>query len=94
MRSDFVDVEVLNTIADNIPIDTEMSNLNISNDNIVFNATSRTRPSIAQLEKNLKELDFVSEVHIPGIVKNNEGEVETYSYSVSCVVDGGYLNEN
>jgi type IV pilus assembly protein PilM len=94
MRSDFVDVELLNTIADNIPIDTEMRNLNISNDNIVFNATSRTRPSIAQLEKNLKELDFISEVHIPGIVKNNEGEVETYSYSVSCVVDGGYLNEN
>jgi hypothetical protein len=94
MRSDFVNVEILNAIADNVPIDTEMSNLNISNNNIVFNATSRTRPSIAQLEKNLKELDFISDIHIPGIVKNSEGEVMTYSYSVSCVVDGGYLNEN
>jgi type IV pilus assembly protein PilM len=94
MRSDFVNVEILNAIADNVPIDTEMSNLNISNNNIVFNATSRTRTSIAQLEKNLKELYFISDVHIPGIVKNSEGEVITYSYSVSCVVDGGYLNEN
>ncbi|MBG0764848.1 MAG: pilus assembly protein PilM [Tissierellales bacterium] len=94
MRSDFVNVEILNAIADNVPIDTEMSNLNISNNNIVFNATSRTRTSIAQLEKNLKELYFISDIHIPGIVKNSEGEVITYSYSVSCVVDGGYLNEN
>ncbi len=91
---DFIDVYILNSIADNIPIDTELSNINISNDNIVFNASSRTRPSIAQLEKNLKEIDFISKIHIPGIVKNNEGEIETFSYSVTCVVDRGYSNEN
>jgi type IV pilus assembly protein PilM len=93
-NQDFIDVYVLNTLADNIPIDVEMSNLNISNTNITFNATSSSRPSVAQLERNLKNIHFISEVHIPGITKSGEGEVETFSFSVNCTVDGGYSNEN
>ncbi|MDW7667533.1 MAG: pilus assembly protein PilM [Bacillota bacterium] len=91
---DFVDVYVLNTLADNIPIDIEMSNLNVTNTNITFNATSSSRPSVAQLERNLKDIDFITDVHIPGITKSTEGEVETFSFSVNCTVDGGYSNEN
>ena len=91
---DFIKVYVLNTLADNIPIDIEMSNLNISNTNITFNATSTSRPSVAQLERNLKNIDFISDVHIPGISKSGEGEGETFSFSVNCTADRGYSNEN
>jgi len=91
---DFVKVYVLNTLADNIPIDIEMSNLNISNTNITFNATSTSRPSVAQLERNLKNIDFITDVHIPGITKSTEEEVDTFSFSVNCTADGGYSNEN
>ncbi len=93
-RNDFVDVYVLNTISDNVPIDIEMSNLSVSHTNISFNATSRSRPSIAQLERNLKSIDFISKVHIPDITKSSEEEIETFSFSVNCEVDGGYINEN
>jgi Tfp pilus assembly protein PilN len=93
-RQDFVEVYILNSIADNTPVDVELSNISINNQNITFNATSGSRPSAAQLEKNLKALDFIESVHIPGITKNTEGEVDTFSFSVNCSVKRGYINED
>ncbi len=93
-QQDFVDVYILNSLADNTPIDIELSNVSVNNQNITFNATASARTSVAQLEKNLKELDFIESVHIPGITKNTEGEVDTFSFSVNCSVKGGYINED
>jgi len=93
-QQDFVDVYILNSLADNTPIDIELSNVSVNNENITFNATASARTSVAQLVKNLKELDFIESVHIPGITKNTEGEVDTFSFSVNCSVKGGYINED
>jgi type IV pilus assembly protein PilM len=94
ISQDFIDVDILNSIADNIPIDVEISNLMISNTNISFDASSSSRPSVAQLEKNLKDIDFISEVYIPGININLDEEVEVFNFSVNCTLDGGYSNAN
>jgi hypothetical protein len=66
----------------------------ISNTNISFDASSSSRPSVAQLEKNLKDIDFISEVYIPGININLDEEVEVFNFSVNCTLDGGYSNAN
>jgi type IV pilus assembly protein PilM len=81
-REDLVHSDLLHDISSTIPVDIDVDNLAISGNTIQLQGSSMLRESIAQLEKNLKALEFVDTLHIPSITAQTS-EVSNYSFTIS-----------
>ena len=84
-KSDTVQTDLFNFISSTVPVDISIDSLSINGGNIVIQGTSILRESVAQLEKNLKDIDIIDEVFIPSITEQ-EGDVSNYSFSVNCTI--------
>ena len=84
-KSDTVQTDLLNYISSTVPVDISIDSLSINGGNIVIQGTSILRESVAQLEKNLKDIDIIDKVFIPSIAEQEE-DVSNYSFSVNCTI--------
>jgi type IV pilus assembly protein PilM len=84
-KSDTVQTDLLNFISSTVPVDININTLSINEENIVIQGTSILRESVAQLEKNLKDIEIIDNVFVPSITEQ-EGEVSNYSFSVNCTI--------
>jgi type IV pilus assembly protein PilM len=84
-KSDTVQTDLLNFISSTVPVDININSLSINEENIVIQGTSILRESVAQLEKNLKDIEIIDNVFVPSITEQ-EGEVSNYSFSVNCTI--------
>ncbi len=86
-KEDFITTEVLDATAASVPIDTTIRSLVIDKNTIQILGESYSRESIAQFEKNLKDIEFISNVHIPAITVNTgERNDSAYTFSIICSV--------
>jgi type IV pilus assembly protein PilN len=83
--SDTVQTDLFNFISSTVPVDITINSLSINGGNIVIQGTSILRESVAQLEKNLKDIDIIDKVFIPSIAEQEE-EISNYSFSVNCTI--------
>lgn len=83
--TDMVQTGLLNDISSTVPVDINIDNLDINGKDIVIQGTSIMRESIAQLEKNLKDLDDVENVFVPNIAFQEEN-LANYRFSVNITV--------
>lgn len=81
---DFVTTTLLNQISSTIPTEVTFSSLSLTSTTITMQATSETRTAIAEVQYNLKQLSFISDVYIGSISSD-----APYSFSLSCTISGG-----
>lgn len=84
-KEDLIKTEVLDDIASVVPIDTTINSMMIDGKAIQLQGESYSRESVAQFEKNLKNLDFIDNVYIPALTQNDENEV-IYAFSAICYI--------
>ncbi|MDE5977894.1 MAG: PilN domain-containing protein [Turicibacter sp.] len=81
---DLITSTLLDQLSSTLPSDITLGSLNITSTSITMQATSETRIAIAELQHNLKQLPFISDVYIGAI----SSEVP-YTISITCTVTGG-----
>ncbi|MBN2287452.1 MAG: type IV pilus assembly protein PilM [Tissierellales bacterium] len=84
-REDLIQSELLHAISSTVPIDINIASLTLSGNSIQLQGSSILRESIAQLEKNLKELEFIDTIHVPSITKEASG-LSNYSFAISLTM--------
>jgi len=87
-KTDAVQTGLLIDIASTIPVDTNISNLTINGNAISIQGTAVVRESVAQLQHNLKNLDFVESVYVPGISGSPGEDATNYSFTVNILTKG------
>ncbi|HAX72923.1 MAG TPA: pilus assembly protein PilN [Firmicutes bacterium] len=78
---DIITTQRLDLISSTLPSDVSFGSLSITNTTITMQATSKSRTAIAEVQHNLKALDFISDVYIGAI-----SGTDSYSFSLNCVV--------
>lgn len=78
---DLITTQKLDLISSTIPSEVQFGSLSITNTNITISATSTSRTAIAEVQHNLKQLDFIADVYIGSI-----GGTDTYSFSLNCTL--------
>lgn len=78
---DLITTQKLDLISSTIPSEVKFGSLSITNTNITISATSTSRTAIAEVQHNLKQLDFITDVYIGSI-----GGTDTYSFSLNCTL--------
>ena len=78
---DLITTQKLDLISSTIPSEVQFGSLSITNTTITISATSTTRTAIAEVQHNLKQLDFIADVYIGSI-----GGTDTYSFSLNCTL--------
>ena len=78
---DLITTQKLDLISSTIPSEAQYGSLSITNTNITISATSTSRTAIAEVQHNLKQLDFIADVYIGSI-----GGTDTYSFSLNCTL--------
>lgn len=81
---DIVTTTLLNQISSTIPTDVTFSSLSLTNTSVTMQATSETRTAIAEVQYNLKQLPFISDVYVGSISPD-----APYTFSLSCTISGG-----
>ena len=84
-----INEDTLAVIVDVMPSDTTLRSYVLSENSITITGTGASRPAVAELEKNWREINFVDEVFI-GSLSIEEGNV---SFSIDITL-GGDQNEN
>lgn len=84
--NNIVQTALLNSIASSMPVDTSLDSLSINGKNISIQGKSTLRESIAQLIKNLSELDNVASVHAPTISFIEAEDVSNYDFTINIVL--------
>ncbi|MDO4926687.1 MAG: PilN domain-containing protein [Turicibacter sp.] len=78
---DLITTQKLDLISSTIPSEVQFGSLSITNTTITISATSTSRTAIAEVQHNLKQLDFIADVYIGSI-----GGTESYSFSLNCTL--------
>ena len=78
---DLITTQKLDLISSTIPSEVQFGSLSITNTSITISATSTTRTAIAEVQHNLKQLDFIADVYIASI-----GGTDSYSFSLNCTL--------
>lgn len=81
---DVVTSTLLDQISSTLPSAVVLGSLNITSTSITMQATSESRIAIAEVQHNLKQLPFISDVYIGAISSE-----APYSISITCTVTGG-----
>lgn len=81
--TDVIQTDLLIALSSTVPVDTNISGMVINGTNISIQGTSIVRESIAQITKNLKDLDMVDTAHVPNIVRGETEGVENYNFTVN-----------
>lgn len=82
-KTDVIQTDLLIALSSTVPIDTNISGMVINGSNINIQGTSIVRESIAQITRNLKDLDMVTNAHVPNIVRVGTEGIENYNFTVN-----------
>ncbi len=85
LNASIIDENLLLSIVDCIPVDVQLSSFSISGNSIGLSGIADSKPGIAELEYNLKNLDRTVSVFVPGIDRSEVG----FSFSMNIVMGGG-----
>ncbi len=80
-------------VAKALPFGTKINSMAIDNQSIQLQCSSNSKLEVAQLEKNLKNIEFINYVYIPAVVEGADDTKSSYSYSVVCEVKDVNVNE-
>ena len=78
---DLITTQKLDLISSTIPSEVQFGSLTITNTTITIPATSTSRTAIAEVQHNLKQLDFIADVYISSI-----GGTDLYTFSLNCTL--------
>ncbi len=92
-NEDAVNTVIFEQISAALPLGTKINSMSIDNESIQMQCSSASRQEAAQLEKNLKNIEFINNVYIPAVVDGAEGGIISYNYSVVCDIKGGNAYE-
>ncbi|MBV1757005.1 MAG: type IV pilus assembly protein PilM [Dethiosulfatibacter sp.] len=84
-KTDVIQTDLLIALSSTVPVDTNISNMSINGNNIAIQGTSLVRESVAQLTKNLKDLEITDNVHVPSIVRSEAEGVDIYNFTVNII---------
>ena len=84
-KTDVIQTDLLIGLSSTVPVDTNISNMSINGNNISIQGTSLVRESVAQLTKNLKDLEITDTVHVPSIIRSETEGVENYNFTVNII---------
>jgi type IV pilus assembly protein PilM len=84
-KTDVIQTDLLIGLSSTVPVDTNISNMSINGNNISIQGTSSVRESVAQLTKNLKDLEITDNVHVPSIIRSETEGVENYNFTVNII---------
>ena len=84
-KTDVIQTDLLIALSSTVPVDTNISNMSINGNNIAIQGTSLVRESVAQLTKNLKDLEITDNVHVPSIVRSEAEGVDNYNFTVNII---------
>ncbi|SKA80369.1 Tfp pilus assembly protein PilN [Clostridium sp. USBA 49] len=90
-KKDLVKSELLIDIASTLPKDVSFKSIVFDEQFIHIQGISQKRVSIAELQYNLKQLKFISDVQISSITDGSDGG---YSFTLKCVLKDVEQNEN
>ncbi len=76
VTSQEIPVNILRFLQDNSPTDTSYSNINYSNNQLTFTATTNSLKSFSTLLKNIQSEDKFSEVNLEDIQRKKNGRIE------------------
>ena len=86
---DLITKVLLDQISATLPSGVSLGSLNITDGSVTMQATSDSRPSVAEFQHNLKQLPFIVDVYVGGI-----SEQAPYTISVTCTVKGDQQYED
>ena len=81
LSRDLITTQKLDLVSSTIPSDVNFSSLSMTNTNITISATAKTREAIAEVQHNLKQLQFIADVVIGSI-----GGTDEFSFSLNCIL--------
>lgn len=81
---------IIQKITSTVPKKVSFVSMNIDSKSININGTAEDRPSIAELEHNLKALDIIDSVYVGAIVEAGE---DKYTFSIKCSVKDAVNSE-
>lgn len=85
-NQDAVTTIMFEEIGKAVPLGTKINSMIIDKQSIQLQCSSGSKLEVAQLEKNLKNIEFINYVYIPAVVEGANGSNANYSYSVVCEV--------
>lgn len=97
--SSYINENLLAVIADAMPSDVSLSSYIIAGDGITLSGTALNKPSIAEYEYRLRNIELVDNIFINSISRDSGEAVEgitqnaSYSFTMSLTLGGGN-NEN
>lgn len=80
-------------VAKAVPFGTKINSMAIDKQSLQLQCSSSSKLEVAQLEKNLKSIEFINYVYIPAVVEGADDTKSSYSYSVVCEVKDVSANE-
>lgn len=83
-----VSENILALLSDNIPMDANLENFEISEGQIFITGRADNRPAIAEFEHNLRLTDTIGDVFVEHI-EQSEGDVSEYTFSMQAQIGGG-----
>lgn len=84
-NEDFITTKVMEDIALAVPVDTTINSMQIDCNSIQIQGEACSRESVAQFEKNLRDIQFVSTVYVPALTENITNDVR-YSFTIECTI--------
>lgn len=92
-NEDAITTIMFEEVAKALPFGTKINSMVIDKQSIQLQCSSSSKLEVAQLEKNLKNIEFVNYVYIPAVVEGADDTKSSYSYSVVCEVKDVSANE-
>lgn len=89
-----VNANLIYDISKSIPKEVSFKSIQIVSSGIQIDGISGNRIAIAELQHNLKNLDYIKSVNVRNINSNNDQSSSVYSFSLVCDFKDGALNEN
>lgn len=85
---DVVSNKLLEDISKTVPKNINFKTMNINHDLINIQAVTTNRQAVAELQHNLKSVDYIDDVYVENI-SGNESVQGEYTFNIKCYLKGG-----
>lgn len=85
---DIVSNQILEDIDSTVPKNVDFKTMNINHELINIQAVTTSRQAIGEIQHNLKNISYISDVHIESISSSESLQGE-YSFNIKCYLNGG-----
>ena len=84
---DIVSNKLLDDISKTVPKNVNFKTMNINHDLINIQAVTTNRQAVAELQHNLKSVDYIDDVYVENI-SGNESVQGEYTFNIKCYLKG------